>query len=195
MTTVARVGPSPNGGGPRPSLTERELDVLTRMANGATYEAVARAYGFSDRTASWIGQCIMRKLGANSIAQAVYEACRTGILDVSEAQPRPGEVLAYASLRLLRSLLAEGFSVSFISHEMGMRQSDLSALMQRTRITTEKAALVRDVFARLAGRDPLALGVHKRGYTRAKNRASWHRWEIVPAVETERIRRTVQHAA
>lgn len=65
----------------RPALTERELDVLTRMANGDTYASIASAYGIGLRTACWIGQRVMQKLGARNISHAVLLACRAGLLD------------------------------------------------------------------------------------------------------------------
>ncbi|MFD0555368.1 helix-turn-helix transcriptional regulator [Streptomyces rectiviolaceus] len=64
-----------------PSLTDRELKLLTLMAGGGTYDVAARELGCSNRTASWIGQQIMRKLGAQSIAHAVLLGCQAGILD------------------------------------------------------------------------------------------------------------------
>lgn len=65
----------------RPALTERELDVLTRMANGDTYASIASAYGIGLRTACWIGQRVMQKLGARNISHAVLLACHAGLLD------------------------------------------------------------------------------------------------------------------
>ena len=78
-----------------PLLTDRELDVLQRMADGSTYVAIGREYGLSDRTVAWIGQGVMRKLGARSITQAVFLACRAGILD---GRPqRHGDHAGYAA--------------------------------------------------------------------------------------------------
>ncbi|MGV2914660.1 helix-turn-helix domain-containing protein [Streptomyces alfalfae] len=75
------MGPSPEGGGPVLSLTAREHKVLTLMSEGATYDVVARELSCSNRTASWTGQQVMRKLGAQSIAHAVLLGCRLGLLD------------------------------------------------------------------------------------------------------------------
>lgn len=61
-------------------LTAREIDVLRRLASGATYAAIARSLGISDRTACWIGQQIMRKLEARNITHAVFLACQAQIL-------------------------------------------------------------------------------------------------------------------
>lgn len=79
------------------NLTDREGEVLVRMANGETYARIARDLGCSDRTASWIGQQVMRKLGAKSIAQAVHLAHIAGLLG---PEPQCGSRAAY--LRHLR---------------------------------------------------------------------------------------------
>lgn len=82
----------------RPVLTERELDVLERLAAGATYDAIARDYGLASRTLCWIGQRIMRKLGARNVAHAVLLACRAGILD-GRPQERHGDHAGYEAHR------------------------------------------------------------------------------------------------
>jgi hypothetical protein len=135
------------------------------------------------------------KLGARSMPHAVYLACASGVLAVDPPRPKGAEVLAQPSLRLLRSLMAEGFSLVFIAERMGMGQPELSVLMQRQQMTPEMAARVRRVFADLAGRDPLELGVHPRGRTRALNRARAEGWEIVSDEELALLLRTVLHAA
>ncbi|MFB7359609.1 hypothetical protein [Streptomyces gardneri] len=89
------------------------------------------------------------------------------------------------SLRLLRSLVAEGFSVSVIASHMGMGQPELSGVMTRTTITLAMENRVRLAFEELAGRDPLALGVHPRGVTRARNRARAEGWEVVPLASVQ----------
>lgn len=86
MSTAVHTAPSPSGGGTVPALTDRELLVLKRVAGGDTYAAVARSLGISHNTAEWYGKQVIRKLGAKSIAHAVFLACHAGILDGS---PRP----------------------------------------------------------------------------------------------------------
>lgn len=183
-------GPSPVGGGPLPSsrrglsrqpLTPKQLDVLTRAAQGASHKQIAAAQGIDVKTVGGIFQEIFRKLGgAETTAHAVYLACQRGILDLRAPDSRAAEVHIGPTLRLLRSLVAEGFSVSFIAERMGMGQPELSVLMSRVFITPAMEARVRLVFAELAGRDPLALGVHPRGVTRARNRARAEGWETLP---------------
>lgn len=95
MSAPVQVGPSPTGGGPVPSLTDRELALLAHMAKGDTYEIAARSLDCAERTASWIGQQVMQKLGAHSIAHAVDAAYQRGVLrlkldqDQVEAWPAP----------------------------------------------------------------------------------------------------------
>lgn len=84
MSTAVRTVPSP--GGAAPVLTERERLVLERVAGGDTYAAVARSIGISHNTAEWYGKQVIRKLGAKSIAHAVFLACHAGVLDGSLRQ-------------------------------------------------------------------------------------------------------------
>lgn len=95
MTAPVLVGPSPSGGGPAPSLTGRELDVLTKMAHGSTYVRLAREYGLAEPTMRGIGATLAKKLGAESITHAVFLACRAGILDGRPRSQRHGDHNGY----------------------------------------------------------------------------------------------------
>lgn len=81
MTTVARPGPTTTGGGPAPSLTARELELLTRVANGESYPQIAADWVVEQITVRTTGARVLRKLGANNIAHAVFLACQMRILD------------------------------------------------------------------------------------------------------------------
>lgn len=81
MTTSAVSGPSASSGGPAPSLTARERELLTRVANGETYVQLARDWVVEEATVRGTGLRVLRKLGANNITHAVLLACRAGILD------------------------------------------------------------------------------------------------------------------
>lgn len=81
MTAPVMVGPSPSGGGPLPSLTARELQLITRVAEGETYPQIARDWVVAEITVRTTGARVMRKLGASTIANAVFVACREGILE------------------------------------------------------------------------------------------------------------------
>ncbi|MEU6925523.1 helix-turn-helix transcriptional regulator [Streptomyces sp. NPDC046631] len=81
MTAPTRVGPSPVGGGPAVSLTENELTVLQRAAQGETYAAIAQALGYAEKSVNKMGFRLIRKLGASNITHAVLLACQAGLLD------------------------------------------------------------------------------------------------------------------
>jgi DNA-binding CsgD family transcriptional regulator len=194
MTVRKTLGPSPVGGGPSP-LTGTEFAVLRQAAHGDTYAVIAMRMGYTHKSVSKIALRLARKLGARNITHAVYLACQKGLLGVDAPRPRDTEVLAEPSIRLVQSLMAEGFSLSFIAQHMVMGQPELSVLMGRKHITPTMAARIRRAFTELAGRDPLKAGVHPRGRTRALNRARAEGWEIIPAEEQARLRGTHSNAA
>jgi DNA-binding CsgD family transcriptional regulator len=82
------------------SLSGRELELLRRVAGGASYRQVARLWGVSEITVRGHGHRVLRKLGANSIAHAVHLAHCEGLLRPErhgdhagyEAHRRRGEV-------------------------------------------------------------------------------------------------------
>ncbi|GGU62202.1 helix-turn-helix domain-containing protein [Streptomyces lavendofoliae] len=194
MTVRKTLGPSPVGGGPGP-LTDTEYAVLRQAAMGDTYAVIAERMGYTEKSVAKMALRLARKLGARNITHAVYLACEKGLLQADGPRPRENEVLSAPSIRLLQSLMAEGFSLSFIAERMGMGQPELSVLMNRQHITPLTELRVRRVFVDLAGRDPLEAGVHPRGRTRALNRARTEGWEVVPTEELTRVRRSVLHAA
>jgi DNA-binding CsgD family transcriptional regulator len=81
MTAPAQAGPSPSGGGPLPSLTARELELLTRVANGESYPQIAADWVVEQITVRTTGARVLRKLGANNITHAVFLACGMRILE------------------------------------------------------------------------------------------------------------------
>jgi len=81
MSTPVRVGPSPSGGGPVPYLTDNELTVLHRAAQGETYAAIAQALGYAEKSVNKMALRLNRKLGARNITHAVLLACQAGLLD------------------------------------------------------------------------------------------------------------------
>ncbi|UNZ20593.1 helix-turn-helix transcriptional regulator [Streptomyces sp. 891-h] len=64
-----------------PVLSERELEVLRRMSEGASYRLLGRELGVDESTVRSHGSHALRKLGAHTIAHAVLLACRAGLLD------------------------------------------------------------------------------------------------------------------
>lgn len=88
MTAPVQVGPSPQGGGPVPSLarffTRRELQVLELVANGHTNWAIGRTLGIAEDTVKTRMQAILRKLNADNRAQAVAVGIRVGLIGMDK---------------------------------------------------------------------------------------------------------------
>jgi DNA-binding NarL/FixJ family response regulator len=61
-------------------LTDREYDVLVRVATGASSREIAAELAISHHTVENYKQRVFRKLGANNQAQAVATALRHGLL-------------------------------------------------------------------------------------------------------------------
>jgi DNA-binding NarL/FixJ family response regulator len=62
------------------TLTPRELEVLTAMANGASNKAIARRLGISFHTAKFHVAAVLEKLDADSRTEAVIKAAQLGIV-------------------------------------------------------------------------------------------------------------------
>jgi len=62
------------------SLSDRERDVLRRVAGGQSNKQIARALGITERTVKFHVTSILNKLGAENRAQAVALAARRGLL-------------------------------------------------------------------------------------------------------------------
>jgi DNA-binding NarL/FixJ family response regulator len=73
---------SPRGAG---QLTGREREVLKLIAEGQLTKQIARELGISERTVKFHTTALLRKLGADTRAQAVAVAAQRGLLDA----PRP----------------------------------------------------------------------------------------------------------
>lgn len=63
-----------------PALTEREREVLERMAKGFNYAEVAQSLQMSPNTVTSHIKNIYRKLAVHSRAEAVFEAAQLGII-------------------------------------------------------------------------------------------------------------------
>jgi len=77
MRNVRKAGKSPT------DLTDREIEVLQLMANGASTEGMATTLYVSAHTIRSHVRHILEKLGAHSKLEAVAMAIREGIVDVS----------------------------------------------------------------------------------------------------------------
>jgi DNA-binding NarL/FixJ family response regulator len=69
-----------NGGSGRAELTQRELEVLSAMANGASNKAIARQLGISFHTVKFHVAAILAKLDADSRTEAVIKAAQAGLV-------------------------------------------------------------------------------------------------------------------
>jgi DNA-binding NarL/FixJ family response regulator len=63
-----------------PALTERELNVLRELARGLSNREIGNKLFISETTVKFHVRNVMRKLGAASRAEAVYEASKTGLI-------------------------------------------------------------------------------------------------------------------
>ncbi|MGZ0231152.1 helix-turn-helix domain-containing protein [Streptomyces sp. CPS1] len=78
----------------RPQLTARETEVLERVANGETYKQIASTWHVEEITTRTTGARVLRKLGAHTIAHAVFIACQMKIL---EPNRRHGDHAGYTA--------------------------------------------------------------------------------------------------
>lgn len=62
------------------ALTARQLELLQRVAHGATYRQVASEWGIAEITVRGYGHRLMRALGASTIAHAVHIAHSRGLI-------------------------------------------------------------------------------------------------------------------
>lgn len=78
--SAAAMVESMNAPANKPSLTERELNVLRQLARGWSNRDIGRKLFISETTVKFHVRNIMRKLGAVSRAEAVYEASKAGLI-------------------------------------------------------------------------------------------------------------------
>jgi two-component system, NarL family, nitrate/nitrite response regulator NarL len=73
--------PSSAGSNSSGNLTEREREVLTRMAHGRTYKEIARELELAEVTIKLHAQRIARKLGARNRAEAIARAVKDKLIE------------------------------------------------------------------------------------------------------------------
>lgn len=66
--------------GPRPDLSERDLDYLRMLAHGATVAGLARRHGYSEREMYRLLSSVYRRLGAHNRTEALLLAQRYDLL-------------------------------------------------------------------------------------------------------------------
>jgi len=67
-----------------PTLSPREIAVLTDLAKGFRYKEVARLQGISPNTVGDHVKSIYRKLAVSSRSEAVFEAVQAGLIRLRE---------------------------------------------------------------------------------------------------------------
>ncbi|HEY8210539.1 MAG TPA: response regulator transcription factor [Myxococcaceae bacterium] len=72
--------PRPGGAAPADPLTDRELQVLSLLAEGLSNKLIAGRLGISEHTAKFHVNAILGKLGVQSRTEAVVRAARLGML-------------------------------------------------------------------------------------------------------------------
>ena len=115
MIAPARVGSSPNSGGPVPDrvkklryrpadprmpITRRELEMLRLAANGNTNETIARHLGITKDTVNGALRSVYRKLGAKDRTNAVAIALVRGLIkpqEIAGVQMLPGRMSIHAA--------------------------------------------------------------------------------------------------
>lgn len=91
VLSAAGQQPGKRRGGPA-GLTPREVEVLTRLARGASTRQVAQALGITPRTAGTHIERIYAKIGASTRSTATLFAMQHGLLDSLEPLDLSGEL-------------------------------------------------------------------------------------------------------
>ncbi|MBJ6623535.1 helix-turn-helix transcriptional regulator [Streptomyces sp. DHE17-7] len=94
--TTAPVRPGPNDPLKGRPLTDRQLDVLHRIAQGQSWQQIGRDLGLTVGGVGSHSKQILRKLGAQTSAHAVFLACAAGTLDPTR---RHGDHAGFAAHR------------------------------------------------------------------------------------------------
>jgi NarL family two-component system response regulator LiaR len=71
------------------ALTERETEVLKRVARGQANKEIAHALFVEERTVKSHVSSVLGKLGVKSRTQAALHAVRTGLVTVDELSEEP----------------------------------------------------------------------------------------------------------
>jgi DNA-binding NarL/FixJ family response regulator len=79
---LSRDGFHPAGDEAGPLLTPREAEILTRVGQGMSNKAVARALGISVHTVKFHLEALFAKLEATSRAEAVAKGLRGGVIEL-----------------------------------------------------------------------------------------------------------------
>lgn len=127
MTAPVMVGPSPQGGGPVPYLTEREVDLLRRQAAGEKQREIAPTVFMTPSGVDSMSRRIVKRLGARNLTHAVHLAHELGLLD-----PPPAVQLPQVLVDVLE-LVADGYTNAEISGRLGRSQHTVADQVREAR--------------------------------------------------------------
>lgn len=100
---------------------------------------------------------------------------------------RREDVPATFAQRLLQSLVAAGWPLTWIAVPAAMRDAVLGEVFTRRFVTRATEQRIARAFAELYGVDPAERGVQQRGISRARNMAFVNGWTVISADEAARI--------
>lgn len=87
--------------------------------------------------------------------------------------------------RRLRSLFAAGWPYSRLAEHLGMNDSNLRKLLNKSKITAATARAIRDLYTRLEHTNPADHGVPAASITKARNLATRRGWQVPGAWDPE----------
>lgn len=134
MTVPIQVGSSSSSGGPAPSLTEREIDVLRRQAAGEKQREIAPALFMTTSGVDSLSRRAVKRLGARNLPHAIHLAHQLGLLDPPAVLDVPRSLLD------VLELVADGYT-----------NAEIAQRLQRSVYTV--ADQVREARRRLGARD------------------------------------------
>ncbi len=70
---------------PAPSLTPRQLDILSLIAHGRSNKEIAFALGIRERTVKFHVAALFERLGTSSRTEALVVALRMGVINLYDA--------------------------------------------------------------------------------------------------------------
>ena len=127
MTTApARPGPA-NAGGPAPTLTDRELELLRRQAAGETYRDIAPTLFMTVSGVGSMSNRMIARLGARNLAHAIHIAHQHGLLDP------PSTVKLSGALLRVMELVADGWTNAEIARRLGLSEHTVKDHVKKAR--------------------------------------------------------------
>ena len=127
MTAPVQVGPSSSSGGPVPSLTERELDLLRRQASGQKQREIAPDLFMTASGVDSLSRRIVKRLGARNLAHAIHIAHQNRLLDPPAGVELPGPLVE------VLELVADGCTNAEVAHRLRRSQHTVADQVREAR--------------------------------------------------------------